>query len=45
MSKARESAIVGSERFIIRPAADDDIKEMSGVLQRARAQLLPAGDP
>jgi pyridoxal 5'-phosphate synthase pdxS subunit len=35
MSKARESAIVGRERFIIRPAADDDIKEMSGVLRRA----------
>ncbi len=35
MLKARDGAIVGSERFIIRPAADDDIKEMSGVLRRA----------
>jgi predicted N-acetyltransferase YhbS len=35
MRKARESAIVSSERFIIRPATADDIKEMSGVLERA----------
>jgi predicted N-acetyltransferase YhbS len=35
MPKARESAIVSTEGFVIRPAADDDIKEMSGVLERA----------
>jgi predicted N-acetyltransferase YhbS len=35
MSKARDRAIVGSQRFTIRPAADDDLKEMSGVIQRA----------
>jgi GNAT superfamily N-acetyltransferase len=35
MHIAREGATVGSERFTIRPAAADDIKEMSGVLQRA----------
>jgi GNAT superfamily N-acetyltransferase len=35
MRKAREGATVGSERFTIRPAAADDIKEMSGVLHRA----------
>jgi predicted N-acetyltransferase YhbS len=35
MRRARESAIVSSERFTIRPATADDIKEMSGVLERA----------
>ena len=35
MREADESAIVSSERFIIRPATADDIKEMSGVLERA----------
>jgi predicted N-acetyltransferase YhbS len=33
--EARDSAIVSSERFIVRPATTDDIKEMSGVLERA----------
>jgi predicted N-acetyltransferase YhbS len=33
MLKARDSAIVSS--FIVRPATTDDIKEMSGVLERA----------
>jgi predicted N-acetyltransferase YhbS len=42
MRTARESAIVGSERFTIRPAATDDIKDMSGVLQRAG---LSSGQP
>jgi predicted N-acetyltransferase YhbS len=32
---ARDSAIVSSESFIVRPAITDDIKEMSGVLERA----------
>jgi predicted N-acetyltransferase YhbS len=35
LREAGESAIVSSERFIIRPATADDIKEMSGVLERA----------
>jgi hypothetical protein len=35
MREARESAIVGSERFDIRPATANDIKQMSGVLERA----------
>jgi GNAT superfamily N-acetyltransferase len=35
MLEARDSAIVSSERFTVRPAAIDDIKEMSGVLERA----------
>jgi predicted N-acetyltransferase YhbS len=35
MREARESAVVSSERFIVRPATADDIKEMSGVLERA----------
>jgi predicted N-acetyltransferase YhbS len=39
---AREGAIVGSERFTIRPAAADDISQMSGVLQRAG---LSSGGP
>lgn len=33
--EARDSAIVSSERFVVRPATIDDIKEMSGVLERA----------
>jgi predicted N-acetyltransferase YhbS len=33
--EARDSAIVSSERFTVRPATTDDIKEMSGVLERA----------
>ena len=42
---AGESAIVSSERFLVRPATADDIKEMSGVLERAglsssRPQIL-----
>jgi predicted N-acetyltransferase YhbS len=45
LHSAGQSAIVGSERFIIRPATADDIKEMSGVLERAglsssRPQIL-----
>ncbi len=35
MREARESAIVGSERFIVRPATAGDVKEMSGILDRA----------
>jgi predicted N-acetyltransferase YhbS len=35
MLQARDSAIVSSEHFVIRPATTDDIKEMSGVLERA----------
>jgi predicted N-acetyltransferase YhbS len=35
MPEARDSAIVSSKGFIVRPAAVDDIKEMSGVLERA----------
>jgi predicted N-acetyltransferase YhbS len=35
MLEARDSAIVSSERFIVRPATIGDIKEMSGVLKRA----------
>jgi predicted N-acetyltransferase YhbS len=35
MLKARESAIVSSEPFTVRPATIDDIKEMSSVLERA----------
>jgi predicted N-acetyltransferase YhbS len=35
MPKAREGAIVSSESFEVRPATTDDIKEMSGVLERA----------
>jgi predicted N-acetyltransferase YhbS len=35
LPEARESAIVGSERFTVRRATTDDIKEMSGVLERA----------
>jgi predicted N-acetyltransferase YhbS len=35
MRTARDSAIVGSERFTIRPAAADDISQMCGVIQRA----------
>jgi hypothetical protein len=35
MREARESAIVGSERFVVRPATAGDIKEMSGILERA----------
>jgi len=35
MRPARDSASVGNERFNIRAAAADDIKEMSGVLERA----------
>jgi predicted N-acetyltransferase YhbS len=35
MLEARDSAIVSSERFIVRPATTDDIKEMSEVLERA----------
>jgi predicted N-acetyltransferase YhbS len=42
MSNAREGAIVSSERFTIRPAAADDISQMSGVLQRAG---LSSGGP
>jgi predicted N-acetyltransferase YhbS len=45
LREAGESAIVSSERFTIRPATADDIKEMSGVLERAglsssRPQIL-----
>lgn len=45
LREAGESAIVSSERFVIRPATADDIKEMSGVLERAglsssRPQIL-----
>jgi predicted N-acetyltransferase YhbS len=39
---AREGAIVGSERFTIRPAVAGDISQMSGVLQRAG---LSSGSP
>lgn len=42
MSKAREGANVGSERFTIRPAVADDISQMSDVLQRAG---LASGGP
>jgi predicted N-acetyltransferase YhbS len=35
MRKPRDRAIVGSERFTIRPAAAEDLKQMSGVIQRA----------
>jgi predicted N-acetyltransferase YhbS len=35
LRQARESAIVSNERCIVRPATADDIKEMSGVLERA----------
>jgi predicted N-acetyltransferase YhbS len=35
MPKARQGAIVGSERFTIRPAAADDISELSDVIVRA----------
>jgi predicted N-acetyltransferase YhbS len=35
MRAAGDSAIVSSERFIVRAATGDDIKEMSGVLERA----------
>jgi predicted N-acetyltransferase YhbS len=35
MLEARDSAIVSSDRFIVRAATTDDIKEMSGVLERA----------
>jgi N-acetylglutamate synthase-like GNAT family acetyltransferase len=34
MREARESARVGSERFIVRPAAAGDITQISGVLER-----------
>jgi predicted N-acetyltransferase YhbS len=45
LHEAGQSAIVSSARFTIRPAAADDIKEMSGVLERAglsssRPQIL-----
>jgi predicted N-acetyltransferase YhbS len=45
LHEAGESAIVSSERFVIRPATADDIKEMSGVLERgglssSRPQIL-----
>jgi predicted N-acetyltransferase YhbS len=42
MSKAREGAIVSSERFTIRPAAAGDVSQMSDVLQRAG---LASGGP
>ena len=42
MLSARDSAIVGSERFTIRPAAADDISQMTGVLRRAG---LASGGP
>jgi predicted N-acetyltransferase YhbS len=42
MRTARESAIVGSDRFTIRPAATEDIGQMSGVLRRAG---LSSGGP
>ena len=35
MHAARDSAIVSNERFDVRPATAGDIKEMSGVLERA----------
>ncbi len=35
MRQTRESAIVSSERLVIRPATVDDISQMSGVLERA----------
>jgi len=35
MREARDSVIVSSERFIVRPATADDIKEMSRVIERA----------
>jgi len=35
MHAARDSAIVSNERFSVRAATADDIKEMSGVLERA----------
>lgn len=45
MHEAGHSAIVSSARFTIRPAVADDVKEMSGVLERAglssfRPQIL-----
>lgn len=48
MRTARDSAIVGSERFTIRPAAADDIGQMCGVIQRAglssgRPEILEFG--
>lgn len=42
MTNAREGANVGSEHFIVRPAATGDISQMSGVLQRAG---LASGGP
>jgi GNAT superfamily N-acetyltransferase len=33
MRQARDSAIVGSERFIVRPATAGDLEEMSGILE------------
>jgi predicted N-acetyltransferase YhbS len=42
MRATRDSAIVGSELFTIRPASDGDISQMSAVLQRAG---LSSGGP